>query len=195
MRSLLARFVHGDSIPWAALRLTSILIGGMLATAAVGRCLDPHCSESLIWGSIVGPPLGFGLASGVLSHLRRRHWPRTVAMTLSVAFVSCVFCATTVPTLFGTVDRGKQKWTIADMRRIGHEIEAGRPIDRAVDGWGTSYEIQRQGKSYTIVSYGDCGAPDVPAGTDRLAGATTQFSDDLVYSDGHFVRYPMGGAP
>lgn len=195
MRSLLTRFVESDSIVWASLRAIGILFGGLLATAVLGRCLDAHCSESLVLASIVGPPFGFGLASGVLSHLRRRQWSRTVVVTLIVGFVSFVVCGIYMPTIFGTVNRGKQKWTLADMRRIGHEIEDGRAVDHEVDGWGTPYEIRHRGASYTIISYGDCGVPDVSAGTNRLGGTTTNFSDDLVYSDGQFVRYPVGGEP
>lgn len=62
------------------------------------------------------------------------------------------------------------------------------------DGWGTEfqfttagYEIAGQAQTYTIRSLGSDGRADrIP----NLSGSTTNFSDDVIYSNGSFTRYP-----
>ena len=62
------------------------------------------------------------------------------------------------------------------------------------DGWGTEfqfttggYEIASQAQTYTIRSLGSDGRADRIA---NLSGSTTDFSDDVIYSNGSFIRYP-----
>jgi type II secretory pathway pseudopilin PulG len=62
------------------------------------------------------------------------------------------------------------------------------------DGWGEEFqfttgddEVGGQGQTYVIRSLGSDGRPDRIA---NLSGASTSFEDDIVYSQGGFVRYP-----
>src|SRR4051812_43618027 len=68
-----------------------------------------------------------------------------------------------------------------------------RKLPRA-DGWDTEFqfvtsdeEIAGQAQTYTIRSLGSDRRHD---GAANLTGSTTSFEDDIVYSNGSFVRYP-----
>jgi len=57
------------------------------------------------------------------------------------------------------------------------------------DAWGTEFRLTTadQGQTYTIRSLGSDGESDRIA---NLGGPTTNFSDDLIFSNGSFTRYP-----
>jgi general secretion pathway protein G len=62
------------------------------------------------------------------------------------------------------------------------------------DGWGTEFQFTTSGsakasevQSYAIRSLGSDGRADRIA---TLTGTTTNFTDDIVYSNGSFIRYP-----
>jgi type II secretion system protein G len=62
----------------------------------------------------------------------------------------------------------------------------------AADAWGTpwSFQVDKQvnAQNYRIISYGrDATADDSPT-----EGPTTSFSDDLIFENGSFLRYPEG---
>ncbi len=64
------------------------------------------------------------------------------------------------------------------------------------DGWGTEFQFSTAGydktgqaQTYVIRSLGSDGRSDRIA---NLSGPTTNLSDDIVYSNGAFVRYPEG---
>jgi type II secretory pathway pseudopilin PulG len=68
-----------------------------------------------------------------------------------------------------------------------------RTLPRA-DGWGTEFqfatgdqEVDGQAQSYDIRSLGSDGRPDPVA---DLRAATTKFTDDIIYTNGSFSRYP-----
>jgi hypothetical protein len=62
------------------------------------------------------------------------------------------------------------------------------------DGWGTAFQFSiadydkaGQAQTYTIRSFGSDGRPDRVA---NLSGVTKNFTDDIIYSNGSFIRYP-----
>lgn len=66
----------------------------------------------------------------------------------------------------------------------------------SADGWGTAFQFATAGagtggqeQSYVIRSFGSDGRPDRMA---NLNGPTTNFSDDIIFADGSFFRYPEG---
>jgi general secretion pathway protein G len=61
----------------------------------------------------------------------------------------------------------------------------------ANDGWGNPYGFGNDsaGQVYGIRSSGKDGSMD---STTYTVGPTTQFNNDIVYSNGSFVRYPEG---
>jgi hypothetical protein len=58
-----------------------------------------------------------------------------------------------------------------------------------LDGWGLILRYNSEdGSSYTLISFGKNGAPDLP----YIQGTTTSFDSDIVLSDGSFVQWPDG---
>jgi len=55
------------------------------------------------------------------------------------------------------------------------------------DGWGHPFRVFIGGESYTIWSLGKDGKRDA-----KWDGATTNFDNDLVYTNGTFTQYPEG---
>jgi len=103
-----------------------------------------------------------------------------------------------VPDLLTAMQRSRQKRTMADIRTLAAELEeraekTGRyALDAKdlhhLDGWGAPFELHASGNDYSIRSYGRDARRD-----DRdVAGATTDFARDIVYSNGTFVTYPEG---
>ena len=122
-----------------------------------------------------------------------------------------------VPNLIKARNRSRQKRTMADMRSIAtawetratdvksyavgaahsrvtaaelaHALEPTyiRKLPTA-DAWGTEFQLATAApEGYVIRSLGSDGRPDRVA---NLSGPTTKFSDDIVFSNGSFIRYP-----
>lgn len=62
------------------------------------------------------------------------------------------------------------------------------------DGWGTGFDITSRSRQYMIVSAGSDGSFDSEYQlTDRFfKGEVDRFHNDIVYSNGRFLRYPEG---
>lgn len=123
-----------------------------------------------------------------------------------------VIAAMTIPNLLAAIDKGKQKRTMADMRSIGTAVEAyavdnGRyPIASdapalalavsgnfvkvlpEIDGWNHLYVVNSVTTAYTISSSGKDGA----ASGCVVGTQTTQFNQDICFSHGQFIQYPVG---
>jgi len=63
------------------------------------------------------------------------------------------------------------------------------------DGWGTPFQVSvsdyddaGRAQTYVIRSLGSDGRPDRVL--NLASGSTTNFADDLIYSNGSFIRYP-----
>ena len=163
----------------------------IIVTMVLRRVSRPHCSESEVAAWVCGPPLGYALSTGIITQLRR-DWLRTTMMAMVVGMASFAACGITITNLTGTIDIGKQRSTMAQMRQIAKEIEEGRSVEGRRDKWGTPYLIRRDGPNYTIVSFGNCGTPDVPSGSEYPVGPTSGSKADIVFADGRFIRYPRG---
>lgn len=118
----------------------------------------------------------------------------------------------------GAINRGQQKRTIGDLRTIATMIEQyaashgrypvaasgdelwaalGPAIPRdswkiPTDSWKHEWMIRSTATSYTIASYGCCGEPDVADPSLYAPAGTTNYKDDIVFSNGAFLRYPDG---
>jgi hypothetical protein len=141
---------------------------------------------------------------------------RILKIGAGLAFV--VFLALViVPKTLKARNHSRQKRTMADMRSIATAWEAragainsysvgagpkqrvtAAELARALeptyirklprmDGWGTEFQLVGQAETYIIRSLGSDRRSDRIA---NLSGPTTNFSDDLIYSNGSFVRYP-----
>jgi hypothetical protein len=141
---------------------------------------------------------------------------RILKIGAGLAFV--VFLAwVIVPKYLQARNRSRQKHTMADMRSVATAWEARaaainsysvgggqkqrvtatelarsleptyiRKLPR-MDAWGTEFQLAGQAETYIIRSLGSDGRSDRIA---NLGGPRTNFSDDLIYSNGSFVRYP-----
>jgi general secretion pathway protein G len=90
--------------------------------------------------------------------------------------------------------QAEQRVTTAELAR-SLEPTYIRKLPNA-DGWGAEfqfttgdYDTEGQAQTYTIRSLGSDGRPDRIA---NLSGASTGFEDDIVYSNGSFIRFPEG---
>ena len=139
----------------------------------------------------------------------------TLIELLIVVAIIGIIAAIAIPNLLNAIQRGKQKRTMADMRSIATAVEAfsvdnnrypsgGSPLSAirssvepryikklpTVDAWNFEYDYQAEASSaqeYTIVSCGkdnDC--------SDSYSGPTTNFNNDIVFSQGSFLEYPEG---
>ncbi len=142
----------------------------------------------------------------------------TLIELLIVVAIIGIIAAIAIPNLLNAIQRGRQKRTMADMRAIGTAVEAyavdnnrypagGSPISaiasvvepryiRALprlDAWQFEFDYTSGGpvaadpQTYTIESYGKNGS-DEP----YFIGATTDFNNDIIFSNGTFVEYPEG---
>jgi len=135
-----------------------------------------------------------------------------------VLAVFTTFAGIAVPNLLTAMKRSQQKRTLADMRSIATAWESRANVTGSyavgsatvvttadlthalsptyirhmpqMDVWGDAFrfEVRDGGATYVITSFGSDGKPDVAA----KDGVTTKFSEDIVYSNGEFTRYPEG---
>jgi len=140
----------------------------------------------------------------------------TLIELLIVVAIIGIIAAIAIPNLLNAIQRGKQKRTMADMRAIGTAVEsyavdnnfypAGgsavsgikntvepRYIARlpVVDAWAHSIDYESTPSSspqkYSIESYGKDGVNDA-----IFAGSTTDFNNDIIFTQGIFSEYPEG---
>jgi type II secretion system protein G len=63
-----------------------------------------------------------------------------------------------------------------------------------LDGWGRFmyYNVSAPGDNYNLVSYGRDGSQGPQGAETGYCGTTTDFNDDIVYSNGTFLSWPEG---
>ena len=151
--------------------------------------------------------------------MRRERGFTLIELLIVVAIIG-IIAAIAIPNLLNALNRGRQKRTMADMRTIGTAVEqyqvdfnfypkVAGTVDvsnlatyieptylkkiPAQDGWNNPMKWigdSSNGLDYTIVSY----AKDNASGPTTWApgNRTTNFNDDIVFSDGMFVQWPEG---
>jgi type II secretion system protein G len=143
----------------------------------------------------------------------------TLIELLIVVAIIGIIAAIAIPNLLNAIQRGKQKRSMADMRAVGTAVEsyavdnneypAGGSTVAAIqsdlepryiqqcplnDGWSTGLNYQSgpiatSPQAYSIESYGKNKTDE----TGDLAGATTtDFNNDIIFSNGVFLVYPEG---
>jgi len=126
-------------------------------------------------------------------------------------FIGAFACG---PEMFGAIERGRQKRTMADMKSIAAELDdyhsrnGTYPLSPSLsqlksvldpqtsvpvrDGWGQPYYFQSNAAGYTLVSRSRCGRPEVADSSDYQKGETIELEADIVIVNGRFFRHPQG---
>jgi len=141
----------------------------------------------------------------------------TLIELLIVVAIIGIIAAIAIPNLLNAIQRGKQKRTMADMRAIGTAVESYAVDNNIYPAGGSSVTIIRglmepryiaklpvvdawQGgfdyvsspstspQKYSIESYGKNGKVD----TNAYVGSTSDFNNDILFSQGLFAEYPEG---
>jgi type II secretion system protein G len=164
------------------------------------------------WFSGIGTSLALAGADERRTVMRRQRGFTLIELLIVVAIIG-IIAAIAIPNLLNAINRGRQKRSMADMRSIATAIEA-YAVDNSFypksateaniedhisptylknmpdnDGWrhGWDVVVDTAGQNYTIASAGR------NAAFENLGeGVTTDFDEDIVYSNGVFVRYPEG---
>jgi hypothetical protein len=159
-----------------------------------------HLALSLFWLSSIIIAV---ISSGLL--LRESALIKKSALTAGVlAAIPLLLYFSHEPAL----NRGAQKRTMADMRVIGGVLEethkhrgsyphirtvaelsrlVGKPLPN-LDVWNYEFKIQITDSGYRIVSLGSDGKED----PSQAPGPTINFTDDIIFANGAFVRFPEG---
>jgi hypothetical protein len=155
--------------------------------------------------------------------LKQAFGPDLVSSPLAAVASAGIVSAVSASRLELSIEGRKQETTMSDIRTIGtavqsFDVDAGKypgptegfvPVERIraelepeyvkilplKDAWGHDILYRSDGKSFAILSPGSDGKLDMPYGPQIEKAETRKPEDDLVYSDGRFVRAPAASAP
>lgn len=205
------------ALAWALLSYRKVGWWAALTLSVLVAALHPY---QLVLGIASVPYLlsrdvrsAYGVSAGDASRVRVANI--LGCFTFGLLLLLGCFHLVAMPNMIGAHDRGKQKRTMGDVRTIATAVESysldhGAYPRRAgnvevlqpfleptyvkvlptEDAWGTPFWFVRGPESphgYRIVSFGDGGVASGPR-----SGATTSYSDDIIFATGSFVTYPDG---
>lgn len=145
----------------------------------------------------------------------------TLIELLIVVAIIGIIAAIAIPNLLNAIQRGKQKRTMADMRAIGTAVEAyavdnNKYPDSASnvsvitddvepiyikkvptqDGWAHAFDYvsapSGSAQSYSIQSAGKNTVAEATCAAGSYKGITTNFNNDICFSQGSFTMFPEG---
>lgn len=194
--------------------MSSLFIGfGILAVIVT---VIVYTGVLFIWGTIRWIR---GLINPAAKSTLAPVWRRKAGLPLLLWIPALAFM---IPNLLEAIQRGRSQQAMADLRSVATACEAyfvdrnaypaARSMDELArilepkylqtcprrDGWGIPYsyftrKVEGAGpQSYRIVCSGSDRVVETKDPWSYPEGATTNYADDIVYSDGIFVRYPEG---
>ena len=174
--------------------------GGILALLIIAAIFIPFAG---IIGGIVG----------ITQEAKKRQGILLLVIGIIVPVIG-ILSALITPNLLIAVQTAKVKQTMSDMRSIGTALEdywtdndeyppansmeeltgyltpfyiAHLPIN---DGWGNPFRYEVKEDSYFLISLGRDGIQDAFEPYTAFASITDDFDDDIIFSEGVFIRYP-----
>jgi type II secretory pathway pseudopilin PulG len=139
-----------------------------------------------------------------------------LVVVLGVVAVVGILAAIAIPNLLTAMQRSKQKRSMADIRTIATAVEAYAVDNKrypavsaynelngilaptyirvvpTLDGWGQPFRYESWSNSYAIGSGAKDGQFEHDSLREYAPGGTTNFNNDIIFSNGVFVRYPEG---
>ena len=185
----------------SAFIVAATLAGTVAITVLLFQVIRPcrlaAITALLFWGLSVPPVLTY---LALRYRASQRFWPslgRALGLWVLLAFVLSI----EIPTLFGAVGRARQSRAMAQLRALGRVYEAKRQAGQLkpsrslgpIDPWQQAIIIESTATQYVLVSCGECGgSPERQDLFSYSPGPTTNFTSDIVFSNGVFVSYPEG---
>ena len=143
----------------------------------------------------------------------------TLIELLIVVAIIGIIAAIAIPNLLNAINRGRQKRTMADIRSIATAVESyqvdwnfypknigalsglnGLVTPTYIkqipqrDGWNQNmgFSSETEGTAYTLWSMAKAGGDAGSVTIIHNGGATTDFSDDIIFVDGRYYQWPEG---
>ena len=152
--------------------------------------------------------------------MRRQKGFTLIELLIVVAIIG-IIAAIAIPNLLNAINRGRQKRTMADLRSLATAIESYQvdfnfyPKVASVgaasamngylsptyikripdaDGWNQPLcsQLNADGTTYSVWSLGKGAATACAAFTTTTTPQTTDFSADIIFSEGRFSQWPEG---
>ena len=174
--------------------------GGILALLIIAAIFIPFAG---IIGGIVG----------ITQEAKKRQGILLLVIGIIVPVIG-ILSALITPNLLIAVQTAKVKQTMSDMSTIGEALEfyqidydeyppansfgelSGYLTPNYIlrlppnDGWGNPFRYEVKGDSYFLISLGRDGIQDAFEPYPEFSESTYDFDDDIIYSEGVFIRYP-----
>jgi hypothetical protein len=185
-------FFESTKTQWELARGATIVVAslavGTLALALFRPCrLSVAENTFILAGSLTG-----ALVSAILVLVRTERWPASIRRGIVVLLLSALALQFTISNMNGAATRARQKRAMAEMRGLSSRIESGETVRPGLDPWGHAYQLSLNREGHTIVSLGECSESDIGKGQTYSPGTTNETTNDIVLSNGRFIRYPEG---
>jgi hypothetical protein len=181
---------QSDNIVWVSIRLLIIVVTSLTVVTGVLELGRPCTFIGKYADPMLAGILTLFLLTAAFICLRGRPWWANSKVSLVTAAIALWLLFLLMPNIHPVPQRAKAAVAMAQMREIGRQIEAGVTPHESLDPWCHPYDIESSPNGYVVISYGQGGNRDIPPGRSYPQGPTSSYENDIVFSAGHFTRYP-----